>query len=81
MFKKGREVMKQQIEDLTYLGVIVLAIAFLVSSVLLGKNMVTNVIFVIFTLVNIVNLLVKSEVRNRGIQAILLIMIGLLYFM
>lgn len=73
--------MKQQIEDLTYLGVIVLAIAFLVSSVLLGKNMVTNVIFVIFTLVNIVNLLVKSEVRNRGIQAILLIMIGLLYFM
>ncbi len=73
--------MKQQIEDLTYLGVIVLAIAFLVSSVLLGKNMVTNVIFVIFTLVNIVNLLVKSEARNRGIQAILLIMIGLLYFM
>lgn len=73
--------MKNQIEDLTYLGVIILAIAFLTSSVLLGKNMVTNIVFVIFTMMNLINLLVKSEGKSRALQAVLLVMIGVLYFM
>lgn len=73
--------MKRQIEDLTYLGVIILAIAFLISSVLLGKNTATNIIFVVFTGMNVLNLLIKEDGKSKLVQALLIVIVGILYFM